>query len=117
MAFLTLFFLLGGTAARAESETYTFETISGSSTSASALTAANYAASSSSALNCGALISIETADIRFRTDGTAPTNAIGHKVTAGNSFTLDSLSDVSKLQMIGVSAAYTAQVSFVRGCR
>lgn len=103
--------------AKAGSNSSGFETVTIASEAAVGVTASLYASSSTTDIACGALISIETADIRFRTDGTDPTNSVGHKVVAGDSFLVDSLADLARLRMIGVSADGTAPTTVVRGCK
>ena len=60
-----------------------------------------------------ALITVESAAIRFRLDGTAPTATVGHVLEAGDSLFLDSAEQITKVQFIrrdGVSA--TIRVSY-----
>ena len=55
---------------------------------------------------------VETAEIRIRWDGTAPTSSVGVVVTALDIFYLDSNEDISQLKMIrtgGTSATVTFQ--------
>lgn len=47
-----------------------------------------------------AFITIESAAIRVRYDGTAPTAAVGHALNAGDSLTVDGEGNVANLRMI-----------------
>lgn len=49
-------------------------------------------------------ISVETAEIRFRCDGTAPTASVGHKVGPGYIITLDSNEDIVAFRAIRVGS-------------
>lgn len=47
-----------------------------------------------------ALITAETATVRFRLDAVAPTSAVGHLLAPGDVLTLDSAEQVSKARFI-----------------
>lgn len=47
-----------------------------------------------------AIITVEVANIRVRTDGTAPTAAVGHLVNIGDVIELDSIEDITSFQAI-----------------
>ena len=47
-----------------------------------------------------ALITVETAQIRFRIDGGAPTSTVGHILNPGDTITLDSNSDIANFKAI-----------------
>ncbi len=47
-----------------------------------------------------AVITVETAQIRFRTDGTAPTAAVGHLLAAGDIVILESAEDIENFKAI-----------------
>ena len=51
-----------------------------------------------------ALISVETAQIRFTVDGTAPTTTVGHVLNAGDILELDSLEDMKSFRAIRTGA-------------
>ena len=70
-----------------------FETLLISQT-ALTLTPATYAGAS------GAIITVETADLRYRIDGLAPTASVGHLVTSGNDIVLTSLTAVENFRAI-----------------
>ncbi len=48
----------------------------------------------------GALVTVETAPIRFRTDGGTPTASVGHLVQAGGSFEVIGPGDVFQFRAI-----------------
>ncbi len=63
-----------------------------------------------------AVLTTETATIRFTTDGTTPTATVGHLAPAGSKITLDTASEVNAFRAIrtgGVSAS--VKVSTGRG--
>lgn len=49
-------------------------------------------------------ITVETAEIRFTTDGTAPTATVGHKVGPGYVIELDSSEDIVAFRAIRVGS-------------
>ena len=102
----------------AGSETYDFEVLNASATTAVSLATSKTAIVTGGAPACGVLVSVETAAVRFRTDGTAPTAAVGHLVAVNDSFVVDSLADLRRLQVVPSVATSTAtlQVSYWRGC-
>ena len=65
---------------------------------AKTLTAATYGLAKRS------VITVETAQIRFRTDGTAPTAAVGHLADIGDSVTLESAEDIANFKAIRTGA-------------
>lgn len=111
-----LVFLLSG-AAHASCESFEFEAITITSETAVGFTASKYAANANYAVPDEALVSFETADVRFRVDGSSPTNTVGIKEIAGGSILLTSQSDLANFKVIGVSADGTAHANFSRGCR
>lgn len=76
---------------------------------ATALTAATYGNSVG-----GALITVETDQVRFRTDGTAPDSTTGHLLNVGDVLVLSSPSDVQRVKFIKVTNNATLQVSYYR---
>lgn len=99
------------------SEAYDFESIIVSSTAVVGITASKIAQPQNSASPCAALVSVEGQSLRFRVDGSSPTNTAGHLVTSGNSFNVDSWRDLRELRLIGQTATSTATVTLFRGCR
>ncbi len=88
-------------------KTYAFEQVTVADT-AKTLTAATYG------LTKRAVITVETAQIRFRTDGTAPTAAVGHLLDAGDTVILESAEDIANFKAIRtgtVSAVINASYS------
>jgi hypothetical protein len=65
---------------------------------AKTLTAATYGASQK------AFMTLETAQIRVRFDGTAPTTTVGHLVEVGDTIILDAGSQLSQFQAIRTGA-------------
>lgn len=57
-----------------------------------------------------ALITVETAGVRWRDDGSAPTASVGMPLTAGQSFTY--YGNLSAIQFIAVSGSPTVNVSY-----
>ncbi len=58
-----------------------------------------------------ALITVETDQIRFRTDGPAPTASEGHLVDAGASIILESAPELVNFKAIRVTADATLKVT------
>lgn len=58
-----------------------------------------------------ALITVETDEVRFRTDGGAPTSSEGHVAAAGSSIVLDSAEELVNFQAIRVTADATLKVT------
>ena len=61
----------------------------------------------------GAFITIETAGVRYRLDGTAATTTVGHPLEAGQSLEITDPTSLGNLNMIrkdGVDATYQASV-------
>jgi hypothetical protein len=52
------------------------------------------------ATNIYALITAETAQVRFTTNGTAPTTTVGHLLNPGDTLKLDSLADITAFRAI-----------------
>lgn len=113
LALTTLF--LGCQLAQADCEAYDFETLTITSSTAVGLTAAKYATASGADFEKAALVSLETASVRFRLDGTSPTPTVGHLVVFGDSFKVTSRADMGRLKLIGATATGTAQVTYFRG--
>ena len=51
-----------------------------------------------------AFITVETAQIRFTVDGTAPTITVGHILNAGDNLTIDSNEDIAAFRAIRTSS-------------
>ena len=65
-------------------------------------------------INTKAFITVETAPIRFRIDGVAPTATVGHLLNIGDSAELDSASNIANFKAIrttGVSAVINCTYS------
>lgn len=73
------------------------------STTAVSLTSATYDPATGTAQS--ALVTVDTNPLRFRADGTNPTAAIGHNVTAGNSIEVCGISNIRNFRAIRSGAA------------
>ena len=65
-----------------------------------------------------ALITVETAAVRFRIDGTAPTATVGHVLEAGDVLTLRGIGEIGKFQAIrrdGTDATLRVSTGTVTG--
>lgn len=82
-----------------------FESVTVGSTAA-VLTAAKYAGATT------ALITVETASIRMRMDGTAPTSTVGTLLNAGDQRLLTSPEQIAGFQAIAVGSDATIQVEY-----
>ena len=58
-----------------------------------------------------ALITVETDEVRFRTDGGAPTSSEGHIAAAGSSIVLDSAEELVNFLAIRVTSDATLKVT------
>jgi hypothetical protein len=59
-----------------------------------------------------ALISTESADIRYWVDGSDPDTTHGHLISAGSAFELETKGEVLNFRAIAVSGSATLQVSY-----
>jgi len=59
-----------------------------------------------------AFFTVETAQIRFRCDGTDPTSSVGHLLSSGDSVTIRGKNNVNNFKAIRVSSDATIQVSY-----
>jgi hypothetical protein len=59
-----------------------------------------------------AVLTVETNDLRWRDDGTAPTATVGMLIVHGNYPPFEYHSDLSKLQLIAVSGSPVVDISF-----
>ena len=91
---------------------YAYEAITVSST-ALGLTASNYAESPSTRGTVKrVLITVETDQVRFTTDGTTPTSSIGHLVDARQTITLEGRDDIAKFKAIRVTTDASLKVTY-----
>jgi hypothetical protein len=58
-------------------------------------------------------ISVETNNIRIRYDGSDPTAATGHQITAGTLFTLEGADNIANLKMIRETADATVRITYL----
>jgi len=96
-------------------ETYDYESITVTTSAATGFTAAQLAPADYSAKPKAAFVTVETDSVRFRIDGTAATGAVGHQVSAGDSFTLTNYRDLANFSVYGSgSGSATLRVSYQR---
>lgn len=88
-------------------------TASGSATTFAAATPTSTTTCTPPALTAWVTICIETAAIRWRDDGTAPTTSVGMPVSAGQCFYYNS--DLSKLKIIAQTGSPVVDASFYDG--
>lgn len=112
---LTILLLVSPLAVQHASDTIAYESITINIAAAVALTAANYASTYSDPPP-SALITVETAQIRFRTDGSAPTSTVGHVAEIGDRIQISGLRDLKNFQAISTHAtsSATVRVSYYR---
>lgn len=92
-----------------------FETITVTSTAASELTAAKLNPVNSREVR-QAYLTVETADIRFRVDGSSPTQSAGHliDISMNDRVTIAGWENLRHLSMVGVGGTATVQVTYER---
>lgn len=90
-----------------------FETITVSNTSIG-FTAATAYPTGSDAPAIMAILTTETNSIRFRSDGIAPTAAVGHLVAASSSIEVCGAQAIRTFRMIRASADATIQATYFR---
>jgi hypothetical protein len=105
--FLTLVCLVGLTLSALAQTASSFSSVTVTNAVAVSVTVSSPAVTS-------ALLTVETADIRVRFDGTAPTTAIGHLVAAGSSLTISGRANLTQLKMIATSTTATVRVTQFR---
>lgn len=97
-------------------EAFAFETIT-VSTTAVGFTSATYAPSGTTPADY-AMVSVETAAIRYRVDGVAPTASVGHAIEAGSGFPVCGQPSLKTFQMIRRDGAdSTVRVTYYRGAK
>lgn len=63
-----------------------------------------------------AFITVETAGMRLRFDGVAPTTSVGHLIAAGDYITIDGVENVSNIKMIRATGSdSTVNVTYFYG--
>ena len=85
------------------------------SNSVQVLTPSKYKDSTTSGGCSNALVSLETADIRYTYDGTTPTSTVGHLLTSGNSIVLSGQNQMSQFKCIrAASTDSTISITYER---
>lgn len=59
-----------------------------------------------------AIVTVETADIRIRTDGGNPTASLGHKIAANGSLVLVGEQEIVQFRAIAISSDATLMVTY-----
>lgn len=59
-----------------------------------------------------AVITTETADVRYWIDGSTPTTTVGHLIKAGGGINLDSAGQIANFKAIAVSGSAVLQISY-----
>ena len=63
----------------------------------------------------GVYVTVETAEVRFRLDGTNPTSTVGHLLQVGDILRLDNISDMANARFIRTGATSgLLMVSYLR---
>lgn len=65
--------------------------------------------------NAQAFCTLETAQIRYTTDGTTPTSTVGHLLEVGQSLVLEGLPDITAFRAIRTSGSGTLKVTLKTG--
>ena len=93
---------------------YDFETITVTSSTAIGFTAAKLAPAYSSPPT-QAFITVETTNIRFRVDGSTPTQTVGHLVqTTSSGVTIKGEENLRHFYAVGIAAGSALQVTYER---
>lgn len=98
--------------AHAEIKTLLYESISVGTSSAKTGTSTLSASVYDSYRSIKALYTIELNNVRYRTDGTAPTTTEGHLLYVGDVLTVTGISDIRNFQAIGTVGTATIKVSY-----
>jgi hypothetical protein len=61
-----------------------------------------------------AVVTLESNDVRYRSDGLNPTASVGHVLASAGAVTVCGLQSLQQVRFIRVSADATAQVSYFR---
>ncbi len=61
----------------------------------------------------GVFCTLETGQLRFRMDGTAPTTSVGHLLEVGQSFTIYNRAALTNIQFIATSTTAALQVTYL----
>lgn len=62
-----------------------------------------------------AVVTVETAPVRFTLDGTVPTSTVGHLLNPGDVLVVQAETNLRNFRVIVVSANATLQVTYYRG--
>ena len=93
---------------------FAYESLSVTSGAAVGCTSATYAPASGAPPASRAYVTVENAQIRFRTDGTAPTTTEGHIVNPGTALELLGIGNIIGFKAIATSATATLKVTYER---
>lgn len=95
-----------------EATIFAFETVTVAGTAIGG-TSATYAPATYGPA-CRAFITVETASIRWRCDGTAPTASVGHLAVAGDSIEIEGIANVANFKAIRVTDSAAMQITYSR---
>lgn len=105
---------LSGLAKAADSNAYDYESISITSSTAVGFTAAKLSPSNGPKPT-SAFVTVETNDVRWRVDGTAPTTTEGHQFkTTSAGMTISGYENLLRFKAIGESGTGTLRVTYER---
>lgn len=58
------------------------------------------------------IYTVESGNIRYRTDGTAPTTSEGHLVYIGDFFVIEGIADLRRFSVIGTAGTATVKITY-----
>lgn len=58
------------------------------------------------------ICTVESGNIRYRTDGTAPTTSEGHLVYIGDFFVIEGIADLRRFSVIGTAGTATVKITY-----
>lgn len=94
---------------------FTHESVSVAELTSTSLTAATYTPTGNVPPTKRAVITVEDAHVRWRADGTAPTETVGHLAQIDSVIVLEALTDIKNFKAIGLSpTSATLMVTYER---
>lgn len=95
-------------------ETFLYESISAGTSTAQTGTSTLSAAVYDSYRSIKALYAVETNNVRYRCDGSAPTTTEGILLYVGDVLTIEGIKDVRNFKVIGTTGTATIKVQYER---
>ncbi|KKL63450.1 hypothetical protein LCGC14_2174980 [marine sediment metagenome] len=96
-------------------DSFTHESVTVVELTSTSLTAATYKPSGNVPPTKRAVITVEDAHVRWRTDGTAPTQTVGHLTQIDGVIILETLSDIINFRAFGLSStSSTLHITYER---